>query len=298
MFCDKCGGIVDENTKICQRCGATSNNIQKTDSENGKGFIRWLLKYGNLIVNTAALIIVFCGIIVMVFRANYLYEQLNSFGKFIWSVARNLPKYLSIACIAFMGIKVYHYQKTKKQIEHECPKCRKLTEHNNYGVCSKCNYDGGANSSFKLACYIFTYILFIIRSTSFINALFGEISGFYVYSLVDIMVMIFMLCVLIEPIMFYPAKLARRTNHSAAKAIYWLNLIFGGNLIIWLILMIWASSGKGIQKSQTVVIHQQEPQIPQKSTQETFEELTKLKEMGMISEEEFEQKRKELLSRI
>lgn len=95
------------------------------------------------------------------------------------------------------------------------------------------------------------------------------------------------------PLYMIPTKAARKNTHEQTTVIVWLNGILGCTVILWIVLLIWGSSGNG--NAKTVVI-QQTPIQP--TAGNSFEELKKLKDMGMITDEEFEEKRKELLKRI
>lgn len=92
---------------------------------------------------------------------------------------------------------------------------------------------------------------------------------------------------LLFPIYMYPTKVARKTDHDQTTAITWLNFFFAETLIMWIILLIWANSGK-----------KQVPQVVVKedSLTDKLQEIQKLKEQGLLTEEEFETKKKQILN--
>ena len=92
---------------------------------------------------------------------------------------------------------------------------------------------------------------------------------------------------LLFPIYMYPTKVARKTEHDQTTAITWLNFFFAETLIMWIILLIWANSGK-----------KQVPQVVVKedSLTDKLQEIQKLKEQGLLTEEEFETKKKQILN--
>lgn len=197
----------------------------------------------------------------------------------------------------------------KKKI-HYCRRCKDYTRHNTFGVCTVCYTD----KRVMLGCNIFCSI--------FAGILLGYSSASEHYGLLWIVSVIMLLSIFYK-IYMYPAIMARRTEQAAATPIYWLNLLFGFTGIMWLILLIWGSSGRGFGTAKTEISingvdlsqlvsqnNNNNTQVSQKSavqqsapvkpvaTVGSFEDLKKLHEMGMLNDEEFEAKRKELISRL
>lgn len=87
------------------------------------------------------------------------------------------------------------------------------------------------------------------------------------------------------PLYMFPTKIARKKVHEQTTAITWLNAIFGCTVIFWIAMLIWANSEK--KSVQT---------IPQEaSLTDKLDELKKLQEQGLLTEEEFEAKKKQIL---
>ncbi|MBO5448316.1 MAG: superinfection immunity protein [Ruminococcus sp.] len=92
----------------------------------------------------------------------------------------------------------------------------------------------------------------------------------------------------------YPTKVARRNSHEQTTPIAWLNAIFGCTIIGWIAMLIWANSGKS-SKTPTIV------QVAGETNQTAADKIKDLKSLldqNIISQEEFETKRKELLDKM
>ena len=191
----------------------------------------------------------------------------------------------------------------KHEKTHYCFKCRKDTEHNYFGVCTSCYSDVRAMLGYTLLCFFVCIIMCLVLIGGD-----GEVKYNETWKISLLMIVSFF-----YKIYMYPAVMARRTEQPASNAIYWLNLLFGFTGIMWLILLMWGSSGRGFgraNRSEERVTNQQlSEQIKQismpvqqstedKSVIKKFEELKTLKEMGMITDEEFEEKRKEFISKM
>lgn len=100
---------------------------------------------------------------------------------------------------------------------------------------------------------------------------------------------IFSLIIIIMGVFFklymYPTKIAIVNEHFQANVISYVNYCFGLTLIIWLAMLMWANSvNKPVQRETSVTYK--------------FDELKKLYDNNLISEEEFETKCKELLDNM
>ena len=87
----------------------------------------------------------------------------------------------------------------------------------------------------------------------------------------------------------YPTKAARKTEHAQTTAIAWLNLLFGCTVIGRVAMLIWANSA-GEKKPKAIPADN--------SVSDKLKELNTMKESELITEEEFEAKRQELLAKM
>lgn len=274
MICKKCGSTIRDGAKFCPKCGETVTSAStRSDIPNNS-----IAKSVNAkIQSKAPMISSLCIVIFSLIRVSDLrmfYIALLSLPCFlIWL-------YSTVLIIGGMTAAL----KNIKKPQHMCPKCKKITLHNKYGVCDVCKLDSIADAKFALFTDAASAILLLIALIVSQNDVFLGTS--------IITCILNALCIL-SIIYMYLTKLARRTEHTAATVIFWLNIFFGWTFIMWIVLMIWASNGR-TEKAGIV----QKNVVPQKSTQDSFEELKRLKDMGMITEDEFEAKRKELLTRI
>lgn len=87
------------------------------------------------------------------------------------------------------------------------------------------------------------------------------------------------------PLYMLPAKIARKKAHEQTKVIVWLNGLLGCTVICWIAMIIWANSEKNSVQT-----------IPQEATlTDKLDELKKLQKQGLLTEEEFEAKKKQIL---
>lgn len=100
---------------------------------------------------------------------------------------------------------------------------------------------------------------------------------------------IFSLLIVIMGVFFklyiYPTKVAIVNGHSQANVISYVNYCFGLTLIIWLAMLMWANSVNKPVQQETSLTYK-------------FEELKNIHDSNLISDEEFETKRKELLDNM
>lgn len=90
---------------------------------------------------------------------------------------------------------------------------------------------------------------------------------------------------------FIPYWIAAKKNHRQASAILILNVLAGWTIIAWIIALIWANTEP---RPEQVVIAQ--PATTQSSTADELMKFKSLLDSGAITQEEFEAKKKELLS--
>lgn len=88
----------------------------------------------------------------------------------------------------------------------------------------------------------------------------------------------------------YPAKTARRKEHDQTAAIVWINALLGWTVVGWIGMLIW---GNSTHKSTSP-----NENIPDPDAAEKLLKLKSLLDSEVISPEEYEQKRQELLSKM
>ena len=208
----------------------------------------------------------------------------------------------AVVLFFFTLLTYFRYTANKQNERHYCRKCKGVTRHNHFGVCTNCYYDEGAMFGPNM---IFSIVIIV---SGIVCVQDGSVAAY-------IVMMVSYLFALLYKLYMYPARLARRTEQAAAAAIYWLNLLFGWTGILWLVLLIWGSTGRGFGKSNTNIDinvtgmpvtatptptpnYAPAPPVPEKSMTDSFEELKRLHEMGMLTDDEFEEKRKEFVSRL
>lgn len=325
MFCTKCGKQHDGTSDLCPSCenqelktSVTVNDEdlrEAPDNQKFQGkrvavivalFISLLWGAFSIALSSSLGQIVMSAIpFVAVFVFLYLPWQFITVAKLYMMIVPIVISFIDVetiltlldslkivaivTMIVLIGLYNSELRLRKKDYNvYKCPKCRDKTKHNRYGICTKCYFDKD--------CFLGTCAFSII-----VCAFLAFTLSFDRYWIISI----FMLTSVLWNIYMYPALMAKRTEQPAAVAIFWLNLLFGFTGIMWLILLIWGSSGNGLNKTSNntkIDIHlpenlTQNP-APQKSTLENFEELKKLHDMGMLSDEEFENKRKEYVSRL
>lgn len=287
----------------CQNCGATNKTDAKFCAGCGTALIQNLPASSIKLVNSS-------GVQNFVARHNkglrVFLTVLASGFTLLASCFSDLPNciyYIAIALIAEIAVFIlaanaqwFHVKNHKKGTLY-CPKCKKETHYNKYSVCSECQLDlSGGNIVTMITMFIAGVLNFIACILPKEQAWWDEnVCWLSEESSILLLIASIVIAVLmiLYPIYMYPAILARRTEHVAATAIYVLNFLFGFTIIFWVVLLIWASSGNGNQK--TVVVQNASPQ---KTAQDAFAEIQKLREAGMITDEEFEAKRQEILSRL
>lgn len=281
MFCKKCGSPISENEQFCPKC----NEPTKQEAVQSNYSDKMTNKTFRAIIQSKASII--SSLCIVIFSLKMITSGFDKYGiNFRGILLTSLVcfaiwLYCTILTMKGLGTAL---KAKKHNPDHFCPKCHQVTHHNKYGVCSNCQLDSISDSQFSLVSDAISAILFFA----------GMFSGSSdVFLIVMIIICILNVLCILSMLYMYPARLARRTEHTAASAIFWLNIFFGWTFVMWIVLMIWSSSGKEGKNAIP-----QQMNAPQKSAQESFEELKHLKDMGVITEEEYEMKRQELLSRI
>lgn len=98
---------------------------------------------------------------------------------------------------------------------------------------------------------------------------------------------------LILSIYFIPSFVAAKRNHIQKKSILILNIFLGWTLIGWVVALVWACKNPEIPS--TVINNNLSKDD---STEEKLQSLLRMKNDGLITSEEFEEKRKEVISKM
>lgn len=90
---------------------------------------------------------------------------------------------------------------------------------------------------------------------------------------------------------FLPSIIAARSNRDNVSSIFVINLIIGWSIIGWFIVLAW-----GLSNPKPDALAAKPESVSQKpKVNELISDLQKLKENGIISEEEFNKKKTEIL---
>lgn len=84
---------------------------------------------------------------------------------------------------------------------------------------------------------------------------------------------------------FLPTIIAEKRKHNSWGAIFVLNLLLGWTFLFWAICLVWA-----LTNSSNIQVNNVE-----KSSAEEIKKLAELKEAGIITEKEFNNKKKQIL---
>jgi hypothetical protein len=203
-----------------------------------------------------------------------------------------------IISITLIVLYVLPFVEFTKEVSKPSKSVLDLNEFNKYGVRRSDNKDFPFEKASKkywksnIICDILVIVFLIISNSSILNANATAVastatvdtSGLILPQLLPILII-----ALLFPIYMYPTKVARRTEHEQTSAIAWLNFLFGGTIILWLVLLVWANSSKPSQPQPVAT--------PQESSlTDKLQELQKLKDQGILTEEEFEAKKKQILN--
>lgn len=291
--CAECGAKVSESDTKCPKCGTSFINEAQSDNEDDDKLLEVKRKIDEYVAQH-------CNVLLFLVEVSVIILLI------MWFVVRRdnrLSIYLPVVVLLLIGLAISgisgaQYKKIEPNKKCYCTKCKKETYHNKFRVCTACNSDFMAVIPTAAAYYTTALLgMFLILS----KLVFGNGVDWMIILLIAIMTL-----ALFKRVYLYPSILARRTAHTAATVIFILNIAFGFTGIMWLILTIWASSGGNNKTVVTLnpdgtnvtVNNISKPEKQSESMQTKFEELKKLHEIGMVSDEEFEQKRKEFISRL
>lgn len=87
-------------------------------------------------------------------------------------------------------------------------------------------------------------------------------------------------------IYFLPTIVASTRGHQSAGAIFFLNLLLGWTMLGWVVAFVWSFTNP-----TQVVVNNQTP----KSAADEIQKLAALKEQGLLTEEEFTKKKRQIL---
>ena len=90
-------------------------------------------------------------------------------------------------------------------------------------------------------------------------------------------------------IYFLPTIVALKREHQSAGAIFFLNLLLGWSLLGWVIAFVWSFTNP----TQVVVSNQ-----TTKSVADEIQKLAVLKEQGLLTEDEFNRKKQQILENV
>ena len=87
-------------------------------------------------------------------------------------------------------------------------------------------------------------------------------------------------------IYFLPTIVASNRGHQSAGAIFFLNLLLGWTLLGWVVAFVWAFTNP----SQVIVNNQATTSVA-----DEIQKLARLKEQGLLTEDEFAKKKQQIL---
>ena len=97
------------------------------------------------------------------------------------------------------------------------------------------------------------------------------------------------LCI-VMPIYFLPAIIASSRSHHNSVSLFLANLFLGWTFIGWVFCLVWSFSNT---KNDTTVINNS---LNDESVADELEKLLKLKESGVLNEDEFNSQKQKILS--
>lgn len=100
----------------------------------------------------------------------------------------------------------------------------------------------------------------------------------------------FIVLIFLVIIYFLPTLIANGNRKRNAEAIAILNLLLGWTVLGWLVALIWGCTKDAKPVTKEIIMKPKEKTITQK-----IEELTELKDKGLITQDEYEAKRAKLL---
>ena len=102
----------------------------------------------------------------------------------------------------------------------------------------------------------------------------------------------FVIVIVIIFVYFLPSIIASSREHHNSTALFFANLFFGWTFIGWVVCLIWALTNK----SEDTTIINNNTNNEDASVADELEKLLKLKDAGILSEDEFRSQKEKILS--
>lgn len=99
-----------------------------------------------------------------------------------------------------------------------------------------------------------------------------------------------LIVIIVFLIYFFPAVIASSRGHHNSVSLFLANLFLGWTFIGWVVCLVWSFSNT---KTDTTVINNS---VNDDSVADELEKLLKLKESGVINEDEFNSQKEKILS--
>ena len=102
----------------------------------------------------------------------------------------------------------------------------------------------------------------------------------------------FVIVIVIIFVYFLPSIIASSRGHHNSTALFFANLFFGWTFIGWVVCLIWALTNK----SEDTTIINNNTNSEDASVADELEKLLKLKDAGILNEDEFRSQKEKILS--
>jgi|TARA_B110000967_G_C18417414_1_gene332220 uncharacterized membrane protein len=102
----------------------------------------------------------------------------------------------------------------------------------------------------------------------------------------------FVIVIVIIFVYFLPSIIASSREHHNSTALFFANLFFGWTFIGWVVCLIWALTNK----SEDTTIINNNTNSEDASVADELEKLLKLKDAGILNEDEFRSQKEKILS--
>ncbi len=222
-------------------------------------------------------------ILLMLFFANLFVLLSNliaynvSIISYIIGGFRFVVVYLLGIVSAILYIKSIKYIRSVKPIDNKPPEEKNNSQKNS------------ANSLYYTSFKVMKTIFCILTAAvSFLIYGFIEEWDFGYETVVILLICSFAFSLIYTTVYFLPYKIASKKNHRQTRAIYILNIFAGWTIIIWVIALVWANT----ESKETVIINQAPTNI---SSSDELLNYKKLLDNGVITQEEFDAKKKQIL---
>ena len=182
------------------------------------------------------------------------YTAIAFFGFKFFDILNGYIVPIAITVLFWWRNSLYH--KAKKQNIGYCPKCRTMTSHNRFAICTDCKKD---YFSYCLICAFFSTFAAIAGIVFESGSLRFPSIDFILDFIYPALCLLTLILPLLITVYMYPSRVARKTGHGAAGLIFVLNIFLGVTVIFWIILYFWARTGKGnLESKMNAVIASQQ----------------------------------------